>query len=101
MAGFTTYIDEFGCDGFDFAHGSSEFLVLGALTCRTANLGQYAEAVAAIRQATRKPQDWAFKSFKKLSGTQGQRWCIAKTFAATKCQVVAVAVHKPSLTEQG
>jgi hypothetical protein len=101
MAGFTTYIDESGCDGFDFANGSTEFLVLGALTCRTANLGQYADAVTAIRSATRKPQDWTFKSFKKLNSTHGQRWCIAKHLAATKCNVVAVAVHKPSLTEQG
>lgn len=101
MAGFTAYIDESGCDGFNFDGGSTGFLVLGALICRTANLGQYQDATAEIRKAVRKKDGWIFPSFKKLNTAPGQRWAIAKYLSATKCQVVAVAVHKPALTEQG
>jgi Protein of unknown function (DUF3800) len=101
VSGFTAYIDESGCDGFDFGNGSSEFLVLGAVICRTENLYQFDEAVARVRLDCRKPADWYFKSFKKLNNAKGQRWAIASRLAELRLEVVAVAVHKPSLSKEG
>lgn len=101
MTGFTAYIDESGCDGFDFEGGSTDFLVIGAVICRTSKLAQYPEAVSGARGHCKKADHWTFGSFKDLKNSQSQRWILAKQFSATKCQVVAVAVHKPTLTEAG
>lgn len=101
MTGFTAYIDESGCDGFDFDGGSTDFIVIGAVIFRTSKLSQFEEAVAAARPLCRKADDWTFGSFKDLRNSQSQRWILAKCFSALKCQVVAVAVHKPSLQEEG
>lgn len=100
MAGFTAFIDESGCDGFSFDRGSSDFLVVAAIICRTENLAQYDAAVAEARVACRKPENWKFKSFKDL-GSVPQRWALVERFAAKACRCVAVAIYKPALIEQG
>lgn len=101
MPGYTAYIDESGCDGFDFENGSSDFLVLGAVVCRTSRLSDMQDVVTRAKKASRKPPGYTFKSFKKLNTASAQRWCIAKHLAEAPCQVVAVAVYKPGLTEKG
>lgn len=101
MTGFSAYIDESGCDGFDFGNGSTDFLVLGAVITRNSRLPQFEAAIQNARAATRKPDDWRFPSFKELKSAAAQRWAIAKSLSAVKCQVVAVAIHKPSLKEEG
>ncbi len=101
MADFTAFIDESGCDGFSFEAGSSDFLVIAAVLCRTANVEQYNTALADARVACRKPKDWQFKSFKKMGSSPSQQWAITESFAARSCQAVAVAVYKPGLIEDG
>lgn len=101
MGDYSAYIDESGCDGFDFANGSTDFLVLGAVIARSAGLAQFDEAMVKARVAARKPDYWQFGTFKDLKSAGAQRWALAKALAGLKCQVVAVAVHKNSLTEAG
>lgn len=101
MAGFTAFIDESGCDGFEFDRGSTDFLVIGAIVARTANLAQFSGALERARVETGKKPSWQFKSFKKMGGSDVQRWAIIKSFAQTKCQGVAVAVYKRGLEEEG
>ncbi len=101
MSDYSAYIDESGCDGFDFDNGSTDFLVLGAVIARTSGLVQFDAAIAKARVAARKPEFWTFGTFKDLKSAAAQRWALAKALSAVKCQVVAVAVHKKSLTEGG
>lgn len=101
MAGFTAYIDESGCDGFNLQAGTSEFLILGSVITRTANLKQFDEATSEMNDLAAKPSDWRLRTFKKLNSAPSQRWLIAKGFSALRIQVVAVAIHKPSLREKG
>ncbi|GMN12841.1 hypothetical protein [Altererythrobacter sp. MTPC7] len=100
MTGITAYIEESGCDGFEFEDGSSDFLVLGAVISRTSNLGQFDEAVTDIRAALRKDAGYTCQSFKKLNSAPQKRWAISANLAKRKIQTVAVAIHKPSLDKE-
>jgi hypothetical protein len=101
MPGFTAFVDESGCDGFEFDRGSTDFLVIGAIICRTENIGQYADALTRARTECRKPPDWQFKSFKRMGSSDGQRWRVVSEFAKTQAQVVSTAIYKPGLDAQG
>jgi hypothetical protein len=100
MAAFTAYIDESGCDGFAFDRGSSDFLVIGAVLCRTATLCRYQQAVDDARVALRKDPAWRFKSFKDL-GSVSQKWAIVDRLSASPGRCVAVAIYKPALVAEG
>ena len=54
MAGFSAFIDESGCDGFEFGCGASEILVIGAVVCRTSNVKQFDEAAKKLAETCNK-----------------------------------------------
>lgn len=97
MSGFVAFVDESGCDGFEFSNGSTEFLVIAAIVMRRSNLSQLEDAIGAARAEAQKPPGWAFKTFKKLKSSESQRWLLAKHFSSIRCRGVAVAIHKRGL----
>jgi hypothetical protein len=95
---FIAYIDESGCDGFRHDKGSTHWLVLAAAVFRAENELSGVRVVDAVRHELNKDpkKDLHFDHL-----THDQRVVYASRVASTSLRGIAVAIHKPSLTDKG
>jgi hypothetical protein len=95
---FVTYIDESGCDGFQFEKGSSEWLVLAGCVFRKNREPEDVKIVDGVREKLKKDpkKDLHFAHLNHV-----QRAVYAQELSRCVMRSIVVAIHKPSLTEVG
>lgn len=95
---FVAYIDESGCDGFDFASGASQWLVLSAAVFRKKT---EPSDVLVVDRVTKELGKAANKPLHFVDLKHPQRVLYAMRVASVRMRAVSVIIHKPSITEKG
>lgn len=102
---WTVYIDESGDEGTRFGAGSSDWFVLGAALFDAASEPQSVDVIRQVRAGINQVQAASGRMipekkalhFRDLKHEQKKYYCA--TIARSKADLLAVAVHKPSLSE--
>jgi hypothetical protein len=93
---FITYIDESGCDGFRFSAGSSEWMVLSAVTIRAVNDARLVSLLRDVRVdlgiKPRKPLH-----FSRLNARRKTSYLDRLIRECTPIRAISILVHKPSV----
>lgn len=87
------FIDESGCTGFKFAHGSVEHFVVSMVAFRTSSDAQQASDVIRQTQVLWK----VFPEFKFSDSRDAVRDEFFRRVAAQRFEVRAIVIHKPSI----